>query len=339
MIESRAARTLHTGEQLQVCAVPHGPGEWEFVCRTGRDLLEAVVQGTSPETLCVQARYRAAVNCEVLELPEPGAMRAAGLRLAAEGPPSAGHLSAHFRLYRSETPLPAAAVPDDADCIPLELMHVFLSQTLEMGRLIDPEIVAALYLLGLRSEGDALLPCGVIPDLPEAEFRFRGRYVGVAQRKGVEFAVRTRAEGAAIIPAMTEAGEVVLVEQYRPPVQRRVIEWPAGLIGDEGNSADAVATAERELLEETGYAAASFREVFRCPCAAQLSSEMLSFVVAEGLRKAGCGGGIAGEENITVHLVPRADLPRWLDGCRRRGLLVDPKVYTGLYFLERDARD
>jgi len=55
---------------------------------------------------------------------------------------------------------------------------------------------------------------------------------------------------AAIIFPLTREGEVVLVRQYRPPLQRMELGLPAGLV-DEGERPEAA--ARRELLEETGY--------------------------------------------------------------------------------------
>ncbi len=55
---------------------------------------------------------------------------------------------------------------------------------------------------------------------------------------------------AAIIFPLTGAGEVVLVRQYRPPLERMELGLPAGLVepGEEPEAA-----ARRELIEETGY--------------------------------------------------------------------------------------
>ena len=55
---------------------------------------------------------------------------------------------------------------------------------------------------------------------------------------------------AAIIFPLTREGEVVLVRQYRPPLQRMELGLPAGLV-EEGERPEAA--ARRELLEETGY--------------------------------------------------------------------------------------
>ncbi|KXX73250.1 ADP-ribose pyrophosphatase [Madurella mycetomatis] len=56
--------------------------------------------------------------------------------------------------------------------------------------------------------------------------------------------------------------EIVLQKQYRPPVDRTVIELPAGLI-DEGETAEQAAI--RELKEETGYVAKSLSPLLTCP--------------------------------------------------------------------------
>jgi ADP-ribose pyrophosphatase len=55
---------------------------------------------------------------------------------------------------------------------------------------------------------------------------------------------------AAIIFPLTGEGEVVLVRQYRPPLERMELGLPAGLVEEGEKPEDA---ARRELLEETGY--------------------------------------------------------------------------------------
>ena len=55
---------------------------------------------------------------------------------------------------------------------------------------------------------------------------------------------------AAIIFPLTKEGEVVLVRQYRPPLERMELGLPAGLV-EEGEKPEAA--ARRELIAETGY--------------------------------------------------------------------------------------
>lgn len=62
-------------------------------------------------------------------------------------------------------------------------------------------------------------------------------------------------EWATIIP-ITDSGEVVLVKQYRHGSEQVTMEFPAGLINPE--DADPFQAARRELVEETGFAAADW---------------------------------------------------------------------------------
>ena len=95
-------------------------------------------------------------------------------------------------------------------------------------------------------------------------------------------------------------------------------------------------TVRRELLEETGYTAADMQFLFTGPSSPGLTSETLHFFLARGLQKRTAGGGVDGE-NITVYEVPLADIDSWLQSRMAAGIAVDPRVYTGLYFLQRGA--
>ncbi|MEL6797861.1 MAG: DNA mismatch repair protein MutT, partial [Planctomycetota bacterium] len=65
-----------------------------------------------------------------------------------------------------------------------------------------------------------------------------GRFLSLVSRNGWEFATRVNARGVVAVVATTEANELVLVEQFRPPVGRSVIEIPAGLVGDDPRAGD-----------------------------------------------------------------------------------------------------
>ena len=163
-----------------------------------------------------------------------------------------------------------------------------------------------------------------------------GRYVRLMKIDRWEYVQRQGRDHAVVILAMTEAGEALFVEQFRAPVRSPVIEFPAGLVGDlsqhAGESLELAAT--RELEEETGYTAARMEMLTSGPPSPGLASEVITWFRARELKKLGAGGGDH-TENIIVHAVPLADAEPWLRRKQDEGLLVDPKVYIGLYFLSR----
>src|SRR5271154_1531774 len=84
-----------------------------------------------------------------------------------------------------------------------------------------------------------------------------GKYVNLSTRRGWEFVERKNISGIVAIIAVTDERKLLLVEQYRPPMDKNVIELPAGLAGDarENQGEELERAARRELLEETGYEA------------------------------------------------------------------------------------
>lgn len=161
---------------------------------------------------------------------------------------------------------------------------------------------------------------------------YRGKHIRLVQRGTYEFASRGQVKGIVGIVAVNAAGEMLLVEQFRPPVGKRVIEIPAGLAGDEkGYEHEPLAEAAmRELLEETGYSAREMKQVAVGPPSAGISDEIITMFVARGLRKVGEAEG-DGSEDITVHEVPLTDVPSFLKRKAKSGCLIDLKIYTGLY--------
>jgi ADP-ribose pyrophosphatase len=161
---------------------------------------------------------------------------------------------------------------------------------------------------------------------------YNGRYLGLYERDGWEFASRTNATGVVVMVPVTDAGEVVLVEQYRIPVKSRVLELPAGLVGDNGEPGEDLKTAaNRELLEETGYTANSLEELLTGPSTSGMSDEIITIYYATGLRRVGPGGG-DGSEDITVHHLPVENAAAWLKAREAGGVLLDPKIYAGLFW-------
>jgi ADP-ribose pyrophosphatase len=170
-------------------------------------------------------------------------------------------------------------------------------------------------------------------DSPEKKLIASGKYMNVVVRRGWEYVERTNVSAIVALIAVTDDGRILLTEQYREPVGNRVVELPAGLVGDVPGreSEDLRAASQRELMEETGYRAERFEELIVGPPSAGITSEIVTFFRATGLRKVGAGGG-DDSERITVHEVPLARADQWLRERAKQGVLVDPKVYTGLYF-------
>ncbi len=164
----------------------------------------------------------------------------------------------------------------------------------------------------------------------------RGKYLHFMNDRGWEYVKRVNCTGIVVIIAATPKGEAVLVEQYRPAVRRNVIEWPAGLVSDSGKKESLITAANREFLEETGCRAGRLRPLISGPLSAGLCANALSLFMAERVEKVSAGGG-DGTEAITVHFVPLKKIEGWLSKMQKKGRLVDPKIYTGIYFLEKHA--
>ncbi len=141
---------------------------------------------------------------------------------------------------------------------------------------------------------------------------------------------RVNCSGIVGIVPLTHNGEVILVRQFRPPVNGYVIELPAGLC-DIGESPEDA--AKRELIEETGYAAGSMRFLVKGPMSSGSSSEMLDVFVATDLTYVGIGRRDE-TENIEVIKVPDENLASALLQMQSDGNIIDLKI-NGLVEMAR----
>ena len=163
----------------------------------------------------------------------------------------------------------------------------------------------------------------------EVETLCEGRHLLLLSRRGWEYAEHRTAKEAVMVIALTEKGEIVLVEEFRPAVNAAVVSPPAGLVGDEGPE-EAVAAARRELAEETGCEAESFELLARGPGSAGQSSEMVLFFLARGARRTGLQAP-QDRDVIRVHTVPVTRMLEWARQREAEGILIDPKVWAGVY--------
>ena len=132
---------------------------------------------------------------------------------------------------------------------------------------------------------------GSAPDRLGRQVRFRGRLLRLEVDRvreplpGGGFGPLSRREvvrhpGAVAVVARTAADEIVLVRQYRYAAGRTLLEIPAGT-REPGEEPDA--TAVRELAEETGYRAASWRPLGSFFTAPGFCDEVIHLFLAEGL--------------------------------------------------------
>ena len=174
---------------------------------------------------------------------------------------------------------------------------------------------------------------------PDRQIIWQGKYLRLVVRGTWECGERGNLTGIVAIVAVTDDRKLVLVEQYRIPVGRNVIELPAGLVGDVPGQADEPleAAVRRELLEETGYQAAHVERLFEGAPSAGLSNEAITFYLATGLTKVAAGGGDQ-TEDITVHEVPLEGLAEWLFARQKQGATIDAKIFSPLYIYEHRLR-
>jgi ADP-ribose pyrophosphatase len=130
-----------------------------------------------------------------------------------------------------------------------------------------------------------------------------------------------------IIPRLPD-GKLLLERQFRYPLARIFIEFPAGKI-DPGE--DPAATAARELLEETGYTAERWSHIGTLHPLITYSTERIEIYTADDLSFVGAKLD-AGEfvETLTATL---DEALAWID----RGEITDVKTMLGLLLLARRA--
>jgi len=134
---------------------------------------------------------------------------------------------------------------------------------------------------------------------------------------------RIHCDGIIGIVPFTDAREVILIRQFRPPVNGFVIELPAGLVDPGEPFEEAV---RRELIEETGYAAGNVQFLTDGPMSSGASAEILSVYIATGLKHVGIGQRDE-TEDIEVIVTPLGKVSEKLEEMRRAGDHVDLKVY------------
>ncbi len=157
---------------------------------------------------------------------------------------------------------------------------------------------------------------------------FRGADGDVHQRMIVQH------PGAVSVLAI-DGEDVLLVHQFRGAVDVVCLEIPAGTLDrdDAGAIEDPDLAAPRELAEETGFRAETWRKLGRFYTAPGFASEEMHLYLATGLTPLPGYAGPPEEERLEVERIP------WHDAVRRceTGDISDAKSIVALFWLERLA--
>ena len=129
--------------------------------------------------------------------------------------------------------------------------------------------------------------------------------------------------GAAVVPVLSN-GDVLLVKQFRYPMQESLLELPAGKI-DPGETPEV--TASRELAEEVGYTAGILEKLVEFYTTPGFCNEKLFLYVARELTP--CPKSYDDDEDIEIVRYSLDQLGKLI----RSGEIVDAKTIIGIQCL------
>ncbi len=167
----------------------------------------------------------------------------------------------------------------------------------------------------------------------DSEMVFQGNFLRVARdlarlpNGGQATREYIRHSGAVMVIPLLDNGRVLMERQWRTPMQRVMVEFPAGKL-DAGEGW--FACAERELREETGFTAQEWAYLGPINNAISYSDEIIHLAVARGLR-GGAGQQLDDHEFLQVFEAEPAAVLEWV----RRGFITDVKTVIGAFWLEK----
>lgn len=142
--------------------------------------------------------------------------------------------------------------------------------------------------------------------------------------------------GAVTIVAILPDRRLLLVRQYRHAAGESLLELPAGTLDrqPDGSLEDRLVAAKRELTEETGYRAGTWRELSTFFTAPGFASELMTMFLATDLTQDPAYRGPDPDERLHLEKVPFAEAL----ALARKGKLRDAKTIIGLFEVDALAR-
>ena len=130
--------------------------------------------------------------------------------------------------------------------------------------------------------------------------------------------------GGAVVLCLFENNEILLVKQYRHPFEKEIFELPAGKL-DGGE--DPLVCAQRELREETGYAARQWEPLTALLATPGFCDEVLHLFLARDLYHHASGPAREeGEQTMSILRIPIIEALTLID----RGEIADGKTIAGI---------
>lgn len=150
-------------------------------------------------------------------------------------------------------------------------------------------------------------------------------YLQLCTVENYQYVTRSIGKCVVEIISTTEHEKILLIEQFRPILGKLVLEWPAGLVGDENIDETIAEAAKKELLEETGYSSDTVIILQNGPSSSGLTDEIIHFVYmpdAKNIQK------VREQESIIVREVDKSEIHRFVRGYQGT---ISPRIYAGLY--------
>ena len=175
-------------------------------------------------------------------------------------------------------------------------------------------------------------PTGLGEDTLRSELVYTGDYLKVYRdtvslpNGASSYREYLKHPGAVMIIPVFDNGDVLVERQYRYPMRKVFVEFPAGK-KDAGEAP--LETAQRELLEETGYTAQNYTHITDIHNALAYCDEVIHFYIAEDLHDSG-QQKLDDNEFVQVMRVPLAELMNWI----RQGWVPDVKTQLGAFWLQ-----
>ena len=164
---------------------------------------------------------------------------------------------------------------------------------------------------------------------------FKGRVIRLVNRdlvlpngRNTTYSIVEHPGAVAIVPVF-ENGDVILLKQFRPSIGAEIYEIPAGTL-EEGEAP--LATAKREIVEETGFKARSWEKIAEFYTAPGFCTELMHVFVAKGLSPAHAEGDA---DEILKPI--RMSLAKALEMVRRKKVR-DAKSIAGLLIYHGQRR-